>query len=200
MLRKLAFCAVIASVAMLSGCGGKPNDPTEENYKIGINADLAKRGCLSVNLIERSQYGNGLAFPVLIDREGKDAEKARLFEAAGLVTLKPERAKQALQITKELHDVYRVELTELGKQELKNPDFRRFCVCDREVVRIVGSTEPIERFGRRLVHVTFDWKPVNVRDWTKDPKVRELPEVQANLAGGKNVEVALKQTGTGWSR
>ena len=198
-IKLMAIFTAAASTFVLSGCGDNVTDPTPENYAKAINAGLEKRGCLGIGFASNNLYSHDDVFPVKIDRDGKDVEVARALEAAGLVTLKADKAHRMFDIvTRPLRDVYTVELTDAGKKALKSADRRYFCICDREVERIESAEDPVEVRGRRFVKVTYSWKAVNARDWTKTEAASALPEVKETLAGGSGMRISLKLMKEGW--
>ncbi len=188
------FCASIALLAALAGCGD-PKAANKDNFKQALAAHFHDH-CIFVT------PSVGLnAFPVTVSQDSETGRYDALV-SAGLLTSKAQASEHpgllGIGTVREQSKTY--DLTAQGHALFQDgaPSDRGFCAGHYQVDDVQSFTPPATTDGRTASTVTFDVTP-NLADWVKNADVQARYGDQLAAVKPTTDHATLVQTDKGWA-
>jgi DNA-binding PadR family transcriptional regulator len=207
-MHKHALPILIASGALLAGCGSK-TDANDKNFSAALDQYFAKNGDVCLGSMHARKW------PVdVVDTTGQkfvassyptdQASQLKALQSAGLAKSTHMEVERPMSNGR-MQMVWRYELTDAGKKALREnarvSGVSDLCFANKRLDKIV-KWDAVQSFGGATgTNVTYLYKLEGMQDWAAKPEIQAAyPGVKAIIAGVGKEEgrQGVKLTNLGW--
>jgi hypothetical protein len=183
----LAYGALIAMAAALTGCSG---GPSKGDLKDGLAAYFKEKPQQACWNIENSQ---AVQWPIRIPIAGMDKTQLGILDGvnrSGIATVTSAPVQEGDGVTVM---ALTITLTDKGKDAKAWDPKKGFCVGTREVQDVNEFTVP-NKDTEGMTDVKFTWRYDDLPSWVDRDKFPKLPGMTAPV----NDEAMMQKTNNGW--